>query len=386
VELAYYVAGPLSTVLLAELGARIIKVEPLQGDPSRRTGLQNAKFLVGKESIGVDLKSDEGQQLLHRLLGTADALLHNFRPGVPDRLGFDYETARRINPRLVYLYGASYGSRGPQSGRSAFHSTPNALAGGGIQQAGRDNPPVDDSYPDPGSGLAAATALLLGLWARESTGRGQYLETTMLSSAGYILSNNLVLYEGAPPMARPDKEQHGLGALYRLYPCRAGWVFLAAARPAEWPRLAQALGHPQWVEDPRFATAGARQAHDEILIGLISAILSRQDADAWDAILTAADVCCARASELPVDKWFERQGFLLPEDHPVFGPFWRAPAKVHLSANPSRLAPACALGEHARPILHDIGYDDHQIDDLINRGLVVEWRADTAHTAELSTR
>jgi crotonobetainyl-CoA:carnitine CoA-transferase CaiB-like acyl-CoA transferase len=379
VELAYYVAGPLSSVLLGELGARVIKVEPLEGDPSRRTGMQNAKFLVGKDSIGIDLKSDEGRQILHQLIGGADILLHNFRPGVPERLGFGWAEAQELNPRLVYLYGASYGSHGPQNRRAAFHSTPNALAGGGIQQAGRGNAPVDDSYPDPGSGLAAATALMLGLWAREVTGRGQYLETTMLTSAGYILSNNLVLYEGAPPMAMPDRGQHGLNALYRLYPCQSGWLFVAAGRDHEWQALAKALDQPGWLDDPRFATIDQRNANDDALAGLLGGLFRSRPTQDWDRILTAAGVAVAVASEVAVDKWFEEHGLLLPEDHPVFGPFWRAPPKVRLSANPPRIVPPSALGEHTRPILRELGYTEARIDDLVDRGRVVEWR----HPAEV---
>jgi crotonobetainyl-CoA:carnitine CoA-transferase CaiB-like acyl-CoA transferase len=374
VELAYYVAGPLSTVLLAELGARVIKVEPLEGDPSRRTGIQNAKFLVGKESISLDLKSDDGRAILRQLIGRADALLHNFRPGVPERLGFGWADARRLNPRLVYLYGASYGSHGPQNGRAAFHSTPNALAGGGILQAGRGNPPVDDSYPDPGSGLAAATALMLGLWARHVTGVGQYLETTMLTSTGYILSNNLVRYRGAPSMVVPDRGQHGLHALYRLYPCLSGWLFVAAVNDREWEALAGALGHGEWLTDPRFASRPSRLANDDALAALIGDLLHGRSAVAWDQILTAAGVACAVASDLAVDQWFERHDLLLPEDHPMVGPFWRAPPKVRLSASPARMVPPCAVGEHTRPVLRELGYSEEAVDDLVRRGVVVEWR------------
>jgi crotonobetainyl-CoA:carnitine CoA-transferase CaiB-like acyl-CoA transferase len=382
VELAYYVAGPLSTVLLAELGARVIKVEPLEGDPSRRTGMQNAKFLVGKDSIAVDLKSDEGRHILEQLIGRADALLHNFRPGVPERLGFGWADAERLNPRLVYLYGASYGSRGPQNRRAAFHSTPNALAGGGILQAGRGNPPVDDSYPDPGSGLAAATALLLGLWARQVTGRGQYLETTMLTSAGYILSNNLVRYEGARPMAVPDRGQHGLHALYRLYPCRVGWLFVAAGRDPEWQALATVLGHPDWLADARFATSASRRANDFELAGLLGAALATRPASDWDRALTEAGVACAEATDLAVDRWFEHHDLLLPEDHPVFGPFWRAPPKVRFSESVPRIVPPCALGEHTRTVLHELGYADDAVDDLIARGVAVEWRQPAYQVAD----
>jgi len=374
VELAYYVAGPLASVLLGEMGARVIKVEPLEGDPSRRTGMQNAKFLVGKDSIGLDLKSVEGRRILHQLLGRADALLHNFRPGVPERLGFGWETARELNPGLVYLYGASYGSKGPQRGRAAFHSTPNALAGGGIMQAGRGNAPVDDSYPDPGSGLAAATALLLGLWAREVTGRGQYLETTMLTSAAYILSNNLVRYDGAPDMDVADQGQHGLHALYRLYPCASGWLFVAAWRDKEWQALAGALGRTDWRGDARFASRETRTANDAALAAALGEVLAGRDAGEWERELVAAGVPCAVASDVALDVWFEEHGLLLPDDHPVFGPFWRAPAKVRLSDAPARMVRPSALGEHTRPVLAELGYAATAIDDLVARGLVVEWQ------------
>jgi crotonobetainyl-CoA:carnitine CoA-transferase CaiB-like acyl-CoA transferase len=382
VELAYYVAAPLASTLLAEMGARVVKVEPLDGDPARRTGLQNAKFLVGKESIALDLKTDAGQGVLGRLLDGADALLHSFRRGVPERLGYGVDAALARNPRLVYVYGASYGSRGPWSTRPAFHSTPNALSGGGFAQAGWGNPPVDDSYPDPGSGLATATALLLGLLARERTGRGQYVETSMISSAGYIHGDDLVLYDGRPAPRRADRGQHGLHALYRLHRCREGWLFLAAWRDDEWAALARAVDHPEWLHDERFATAADRTAHDDELTALVGGALAARTAAEWEAVLAAADVAAARASDVPLEEWFEHEGLLLPEDHPVFGPFWRAPPKVHLSDHPPRMARVCGLGEHSRAVLHELGYADDDVDGLVADGVVVDGAATaTAATA-----
>jgi crotonobetainyl-CoA:carnitine CoA-transferase CaiB-like acyl-CoA transferase len=294
---------------------------------------------------------------------------------VPERLGHDVDTALAINPRLVYVYGGSYGSRGPWNMRPAFHSTPNALCGGGFAQAGVGNAPVDDSYPDPGSGIATATALMLGLWAREHTGRGQYVETSMISTAGYIHSDDLVLYDGRPPPRRPDSGQHGLHALYRLYPGADGWLFVAAWRDAEFAALARALGHPEWVEDERFWSAEARAARDAELVAAIGETLREGSTADWEARLAAADVAATRVSDVPLEQWFEQEGRLLPEDHPVFGPFWRAPVKVEMSANPPRLDPVCGLGEHSRAILEELGYDGDAIDDLVARGLVIDGSA-----------
>lgn len=368
-EIAYFVAGPLSATLLAELGARVVKVEPIEGDPSRRTGLQNAKFLAGKESIALDLKSEVGRQILHRLLERSDVLVHNFRPGVPDRLGFGYEDAIRINPRLVYLYAASYGSKGPQAHRTAFHSTPNALCGGGILQAGQGNPPVDDSYCDPGSGLAAATAVLVGLTARGATGRGQYLETSMLASAAYVHSNDMVLGASRAPRGQVDKGQHGMGPCYRLYRCRTGWVFLSAWRDRDFRRLADALGGT-WADQAELSTSAARRAAADELTETLANLFATRDASEWVAELALPESILVEVSDVPLERWFEEQDLLLPMEHPEFGPYWQPPAKLSFDEVVRPAAATCSLGEHTGAILAELGYDAGQIRALQSTGAV----------------
>ena len=369
-ELAYFVAGPLSATMLAELGARVIKVEPLEGDPSRRTGLQNSKFLAGKESIALDLKSSAGRRILDELVSRSDALVHNFRPGVPERLGFGYTQAIERNPRLVYLYAGSYGSRGPQSHRTAFHSTPNALCGGGILQAGQGNPPVDDSYCDPGSGLAAATGLLLGLAARERTGRGQYLETSMLSSAAYVHSNDLVRWKDAPAWRLPDMGQHGMSATYRLYRCTDGWVFLSAWRDREFRLLAAALGRTDWMDRPELATRAGRDAADTEMAAALEEFFAAQLVGKVLGDLALPQSVLTAVSDDPLETWFEDHDLLAPMDHPEYGPYWQPVGKFFFDGRSAPPAATCSLGEHTAPVLRELGYDDAAIAELVRERVI----------------
>jgi crotonobetainyl-CoA:carnitine CoA-transferase CaiB-like acyl-CoA transferase len=377
VELAYYVAGPLGSALLAELGARVIKVEPLDGDPYRRTGLQSAKFLHGKESIALDLKADAGRQVLQELIGNADVFVHSFRPGVPARLGIDYATLRALNPDVVYLTAASYGSKGPQAHRAAFHSTPTALSGAGILQAGLDNPPVDDSFPDPGAGLGVATAMLLGLHARQRLGRGQELETSMLASTGYIMSPYLVHYDGSPPMRLPDRGQHGFDAMSRLYPCRSGWLYLSCVHERHWESLGTALGASSPLRDLGLSGPHFGVGHDPHVARVLGDLLATKTAAEWTAILQRHNVPAVEVADIDTEHWLIREGLVSEASHPLFGDYWRMLAKVDVGLTPSvPSAPAAAIGEHSVPILRDLGYSADAIEQLVKDGVLGTWSAD----------
>lgn len=365
VEVAYYVAGPLATAILAEMGARVIKVEPLDGDPYRRTGLQSAKFLHGKESLTLDLKQSQGRAILDRLLDGADVVVHSFRAAAARKLGLDPATVLDRNPGAVHLYAASYGSRGPQRDRAAFHSTPNALTGGGIKQAGRGNPPVNDSYADPGSALGAATAIMFGLWAKTRTGAGQALETTMLASTGYIHSADMVRYEGAPEWQIADGHQRGLSSRYRLYRCSTGHIFLAAVQDRELAALLDVVERPDlvgWVDDD-----------DSLAVELEGIFLSRTSAE-WVTVLAATGVGVAEVFPGEFDRWLEEHDRLIPMDHRAFGPYWRLEPKIDLSGSSPQLLPACALGEQSCDLLGELGFDQLAIDDMIAAAVTTDGR------------
>jgi crotonobetainyl-CoA:carnitine CoA-transferase CaiB-like acyl-CoA transferase len=383
-EVAYFIAAPLATTLLAELGARVIKVEPPRGDPYRRTGVEIAHLLHGKESIGLDLKQPEGLEILHRLIGRADALIQSFRPGVADRLGFGYDQCRELNPRLVYLLATGYGSRGPLARQPAFHSTPNAWSGGGILQGGQGNPPVDCSYPDTASAIVNATALLLGLCARERIGAGQYIETCMLLTGAQVLSN----WYGAEATRdfRPqDSLQRGLGAGYRLYQCRDGWIFLSAPSPHAWNALAAALSRPDWSLDAKPSTWSALMDATAPYQAELEALFAERPVDEVVAGLASPRFAVVRADAETLEEYLERRELLTPASHADFGDYWKLPAKFIIDGQRPTLGEAPRAGEHTLDIAAELGLDDGTVAALVERG-VLGLPAVAGHTAGSPSR
>ena len=337
--------------------------------------------MQGKESVILDLKKPEALEVLYTLVARADIFLHNFRPGVTEKLGTDFDTLIAINPRLVYLYGSCYGSKGPWSHRPGFHSTPSAVAGSGIYESGRGNPPRDRVYPDPAGALGVATAAMLGLMARERTGKGQYLETTMINSAGYVLSHWGLQYEGKPEDPMPDQGQHGYHALHRLYETGDGWLFLMCPEPGNWESLAEALGLGSLTDDPRFASPESRRANDEELARLIGEALARRGADELEAALLAAGAPAARADGIDhhtflVDDRHPREnGMSIEDELPDGERFWRAANCTQFSEMTTKVMSPKRIGWATERVLRELGYDDRAIAELDRSGatkLVVE--------------
>jgi crotonobetainyl-CoA:carnitine CoA-transferase CaiB-like acyl-CoA transferase len=299
------------------------------------------------------------------LLDRADVVVHSFRGAAARKLGLDPTTVLERNPGAVHLYAASYGSLGPQRDRAAFHSTPNALTGGGIKQAGRGNPPVNDSYADPGSALGAATAIMFGLWAKTRTGAGQALETTMLASTGYIHSADMVRYEGAPEWRIADGHQRGLSSRYRLYRCSTGSIFVAAVQEREWAALIDVIGRPD--------LGGSAGDDDSLALELERIFVCRTSAE-WVTALAPAGVGIAEVFSGEFDRWLEEHDRLIPTDHPAFGPYWRLEPKIDLSRSTPQLRPACALGEQSCDLLSEFGFDQPAIDDMIAAGVTTDGR------------
>ena len=373
-ECAYFYAAPFSMTLLAELGARIIKVEPNAGDPMRRNWSSTySKSAASKESMVLNLKTQEGREIVHKIAAKADLFLHNFRPtGVVEKLQIDYATLSAINPRLVYIYGSCYGTYGPWRRRPGFHSSPSAIAGSGIIESGLGNPPKDRVFPDPVGALGVATAAMIGLHSRDRTGKGQYVETTMLSSLAYVVSSWGLQYEGKPANPMPDQGQHGYNALHWLYECGDGWLFLMCPKEEHWTVVAEAAG---LAGDARFATAESRMANDEALRAALGAAFARRPAAQWEDILLHAGVPAVRADGTPHHEFMlndpqVRLNDLAREDElPEHGKFWRSAPVYHFSEYETRFETPRPLGFATESVLREFGYSDRQIDELSEKGV-----------------
>ncbi len=388
VELGLWYAAPYGNALLADLGARVIKVEPLAGEPMRHVmpvpDAGAIKVLQGKESIALDMDTPEGREIVHRLVAHADAVLVAYRGGVAERLAVDWPTLSGINPNLVYLAAPGYGIDGPCARKPAYAPTIGVATGIGLFQAGPslpDGPGLDldevkrasirlnwaaqaPANADGCSALGVATALLLGLVARARTGTGQMLATSMLGTTMYAVSDDAITYAEKPARRAPDPMLYGLSALYRLYETADGWLFLAAPKSSEWVRLAPIVG---LAGDARFATPSARAAHDDALAATLADRFRGRAATEWERDLVAAGVAGVEVAPGPIarvvveEPWFRDAGCIAEVEHPTFGRHRRLAPLVSLSATPGTVRPAAVLGQHTDAVLRELGYAADEI-------------------------
>ncbi len=399
-DLGTVINGPLGCSLLSELGARVIRIEAPGGDYLRHSlgGLAVHRTMAGSEGMCLNLKTPEGQEIVRKLAARADILLHSMRPGAPERTGIGYSQLAEINPGLVYLYSGGYGATGPHSRRPSMAPIPGAVCGGAMAQMGRDSLPppeleltieeveegsrklgrANDGSTDHCSAMGNSVGMLLGLYAREHTGRGQYIEASMLGSNAYANVDDFFRYEGKPPRRIPDADGYGRHALYRLYPARDGWVFLACPFEEEWRALCETVGRQDLLDDPRFSTPEARLEHDEALAVELAGVFAGRAPLEWESLLTAADVACVKAEDRGMyyfydeDPHVRENGFITQVETARLGSFWRYGPLVRFSHTEGKAGPGVLRGEHTRPILLELGYTEEQIAGFKEAG-VIDW-------------
>ena len=399
-EFATIIAAPLGTAFLADMGARVIKVEPTNGgDPMRTMGIGLGAYLVsskttaGKESICIDLKNPRGQEIVGQLIARSDVMVHNYRPGVPERLGIGFERARELQPGIVHLSVNGYGPLGPAARRPAAHPIPGAVDGGALMQAGRDWPPDIDSLdglreaarqfyraneanPDPNTSSVVASSVLLGLQARRRTGRGQQAFLSMLGANAYANFDDFLSYEGKPDRPTLDGDLYGTDACYRLYRSSDGWVFLAVRDDAAWAEFCAATGRSDLGGDERFATAAGRMEHDAALAEALAELFATRDALEWEHLLIPRGIGCVQASaDTPGafyrnDEQMRASGLVVEADHPVFGRTQRWGPTVRFSAAPDRFGGGTYAGQDTDTILAELGCSEAETAELRAQGVV----------------
>jgi crotonobetainyl-CoA:carnitine CoA-transferase CaiB-like acyl-CoA transferase len=364
-DLGAYYAGPYSSRLLADLGADVLKVEPVLGDPLR--GIERPFFSAqaNKRAVAANLKDADLARAVHSLLGWADVVHHNLRPGAAERLGLGYEEARQVNPALVYLYAPGWGSDGPDAMRQSFAPMMSGYAGIGFECAGQYNPPIwPAGNEDPGNGLLGAVAVLMALLQRRRTGTGEYVENPQLNATLAHMAHVVRTPDGEVVGAeRLDPLQVGFGPFERLYETADGWVCVVACTSDERAAFARATG----VE----VTGG----DDATGLAIAAALATKTTSEVLDMLRGA---CVPAASPVPAnnhafmqDPENRRTGRVAEIPHPQKGNVRELAVLVRVSdaeVPQHRLAPS--LGQDTAPVLTELGYSKDQIDALRARGAI----------------
>jgi CoA:oxalate CoA-transferase len=303
VDLTRVLAGPFCTMMLAELGARVIKVEnPDGGDDSRRfepflhgKSAYFASLNRGKESIALDLKDEADRTVFLKLLGWADVLVENFRPGTMARLGLGYESLRTVNPRLIYAAVSGFGQTGPWSAKPAYDLIVQALGGmmSVTGQPGGTPTKAGTSVGDITGGLFLLAGIAGALYHREKTGTGQFVEVAMLDGQLAILESAIMRYAATGQVPGPLGNRHPSITPFEVYATADRPLVIAAGNDALFGRLCAALSRADLAADPRYASNSSRTHHADELKADLEAVLVRQPAEHWVAVLEAAGVPCS---------------------------------------------------------------------------------------------
>ncbi len=378
VEFAAVIAAPLGSSMLADLGARVIRVEPIEGDSFRHllpTGAMAVKTTAGKESICLDLKRAEGRAIARELVDRADVLIHNYRPGVPERLGIGWDELHAANPRLVWVSVNGYGPDGPGAHRPATHPVAGAAMGGAgwqagaaltmpcetiadIREASRQIMRANDPNPDPNTSVVVASATLLALHHRERTGEGQAVFVDMLTANAHANADAFLAYEGMAPRAALDPMLLGTSPVDRLYETASGWVLVTITTDAEWARFCDVAGRPDLLGVDRT---------DPSLAETLAALLATRPAAEWEQRCVAARVAVVRADVatpgnfVSQDEQVRANGFGPEVRHARFGTMRRWGPLVTVGASGAQVGPGVLAGQHTDALLTELGHGDAEI-------------------------
>ena len=387
-DLTQIMAGPVCTMLLADMGADVIKIErPNGGDDTRRMGPPYAGGLAAgflalnrnKRSLALNLQDDRGCQVFRRLLETADVVVENFRPGVMERLGLGYAELFQDRPSLVYCSISGFGGTGPYRNRGGFDLVAQGMSGLMSITGFPDSPPAKVGVPitDISAGTLAAYGILCAYIHALKTGQGQTVDTSLLEAgiAYTIWESALYFAEGEIP--GPLGSAHRVSAPYQALRTADGYINIGAATQATWEQFCRALGLENLIEDPKFKIPGDRKARESELAELLESTLSRESTAYWLELLDKAGVVAGpiyNMEQVYHDPQVQAWEMLIDLDDPELGILHNIGIPVKLSATPGRIRRrAPALGEHSVEVLQAAGFSEADVVELVNAGVVLAY-------------
>ncbi len=380
VDLTTVRSGPTCTKILGDFGARVLRVERPGGEGRERVFFDPADLHRNKKSVAVNLQDERGVAILKRLVTRADVVVENYRPDVKRRLGIDYETLSRENPRLIYASISGFGQEGPYRERPGYDQIVQGMSGLMWLTGTAETAPLRVGIPigDLLAGYFAALGILVALVERESSGRGQKVETSLLEALAGSLSFQAAKYINTGEVPPPVGNHHPLTAPMGVYRAADGYFNLAVGNDDMWRRLCKALDLSSLAEDPRFAGALARVRNRKELDAFLEDAFKRRAAGEWVETLNAAGVACGPIYTLDqvfADPQVKLAGLVCEVANAAWGRHKVLALPVRLSRTPAEVASAAPMtGEHTRETLAALGYDDAAIDMLLAEGVIQEYR------------
>jgi CoA:oxalate CoA-transferase len=366
-DFSWFLAGPFATMILADLGAEVVKVEaPGKGDPSRAAGPfigdLSAYFLSvnrGKRSIALDLKTEQGRAQAARLAARADVLVENFVPGTMARWGLDYGSLRERNPRLIYASCTGFGQAGPRAKQPAFDLIIQALAGTMSITGLPNGEPVRVGFSigDIGGALFLAVGILAALDARHRMGHGQYIDLSMLDAQIALLENAYARYFATGEIPQPLGSRHPLIVPFQSFPTRDGHIAIAAGTEEQWVRLCRALGRAELTDDARFARNIQRRENLSRLEPLLADIFRTRTTNEWVSMLSEFEIPCApiqNVAQAVSDPQVQLREMIVEVNDAQQGKQRVVNTPLRFSDTPARVEKSSpSLGEHSEEILHE---------------------------------